>query len=194
MNLPILVVYYSRHGATAEVARLVARGINMTQDCEAIIRCVAELDPNRQDDNDFEHPLARLEDLKHCAGLAMGSPSYFGGLAAPLKAFIDSATPLWMNGTLAGKPACVFTSSGSLHGGQEMALMSMLVPLMHHGMLIMGLPYTEAALNETQTGGTPYGPSHVAGNDNRAIDEDEKKLCLAMGKRLALTAKKLSQE
>ncbi len=195
MSLPILVVYYSRHGATAEVAKLIARGINMTQDCEAMVRCVAESDHKRQDSNDIEHPVATLEDLKYCAGLAIGSPSYFGGLAAPLKAFIDNATPLWMNGTLAGKPACVFTSSGSLHGGQEMALMSMLVPLLHHGMLIMGLPYTEVALNETQTGGTPYGPSHVAGPDGRRIiDKDEKQLCLAMGNRLALTAQKLNLE
>ncbi len=191
MSTPILVIYYSRHGATAKIAKLVARGINMAQDCEAVIRCVAELDDQRQADKDCEHPIVSQADLKHCAGLAIGSPSYYGGLAAPLKAFIDDSTPLWMNGTLSGKPACAFTSSGSMHGGQEMALMSMLVPLLHHGMLVMGLPYTEATLNNTQTGGTPYGPSHVDGTNSRDIDKDEKQLCLAMGKRLAFAAKQL---
>ncbi len=190
----ILVIYYSRHGATAEIAKLIARGVNMVEGCEAMIRSAAELDQNRQSNKDYMHPIVTLNDLKNCSGLALGSPSYYGGLAAPLKAFIDETTPLWMNGSLAGKPACVFTSSGSLHGGQEMALMSMLVPLMHHGMLIMGLPYTEAALNDTRTGGTPYGPSHVDGDDCRPIDKTEKQLCLAMGKRLALAAKKLNQQ
>ena len=194
MSKSILIVYYSRHGSTAEIAKLIGRGINMVEECEAVIRCASELNENRQAEKYSEHPIVTLEDLKNCCGLAIGSPSYFGGLAAPLKAFIDDTTPLWMNGTLAGKPACVFTSSGTLHGGQEMALMSMLVPLMHHGMLVMGLPYTQAALNNTKTGGTPYGPSHVAGHDGRAIDKDEKELCLIMGKRLALAACKLSQE
>jgi len=166
----------------------------MVEHCEAVIRSTGELELSRQSNKAYEHPNVSLDDLKSCAGLAIGSPSYYGGVAAPLKAFIDETTPLWMNGTLAGKPACVFTSSGSLHGGQEMALMSMLVPLMHHGMLVMGLPYTEAALNETKSGGTPYGPSHVSGDDNRPIDKDEKQLCMAMGKRLATAAQKLIKD
>ena len=188
MSQNILVLYYSRHGATAQVAKIIARGVHMVQGCDAHIRCVSS-----PDHTDTQHSQVSLEDLKSCDALALGSPSYYGGLAAPLKAFIDSTTALWMNGTLQGKPACVFTSSGSMHGGQEMALMSMLVPLMHHGMLIMGLPYTEAALNTTQSGGTPYGPSFVAGTDgSKTIDKDEKQLCLAMGSRLAQTAIKLS--
>ena len=169
------------------MAKLIARGIHMVENCEATVRCVVD---ERQ--TSHEHQLITLEDLKQCDALALGSPSYYGGIAAPLKAFIDSTTPLWMNGTLTGKPACVFSSSGSMHGGQEVVLLSLLVPLLHHGMLIMGLPYTEAALNATDTGGTPYGPSHVAGVDgSKAIDKNEKELCLAMGQRLAQTSIKL---
>ena len=158
----------------------------MVDDCEAIIRCVSDADKPAG-----VHPQASLEDLKTCDALAIGSPSYFGGPASPVKAFIDSTTPLWMNGSLSGKPACAFSSSGSLHGGQEIVLLSLLTPLLHHGMLIMGLPYTEAALNNTSAGGTPYGPSHVSGLEQNSIDINEKQLCLSMGKRLAIAAVKL---
>ena len=186
MTYSILIVYYSRHGSTQKLAQLIARGVHMVDHCEAIIRSVSE-----QDKASGEHPAASLEDLKNCDALAIGSPSYFGGPAAPLKAFIDSTTPIWMNGNLSGKPACAFSSSGSLHGGQEVVLFSLLTPLLHHGMFIMGLPYTEAALNETHAGGTPYGPSHVSGHDPIVIDSNEKQLCLSMGKRLATAAIKL---
>ena len=189
MTHSILIVYYSRHGSTRQLAELIARGVHMIDDCEAIIRCVTQYDRPAG-----EHPLASLEDLKNCDALALGSPSYFGGPAAPLKAFVDSSTPLWMNGSLSGKPACAFSSSGSLHGGQEIVLLSMLTPLLHHGMLIMGLPYTEAALNNTTTGGTPYGPSHVSGHEQNSIDSNEKQLCLSMGKRLASAAVKLKAD
>jgi len=158
----------------------------MVDGCEAIIRSVSE-----HDKPEGEHPPASLQDLKVCDALAIGSPSYFGGPAAPVKAFIDSTTPLWMNGNLSGKPACAFSSSSSMHGGQEIVLLSLLVPLMHHGMFIMGLPYTEAALNNTKAGGTPYGPSHFSGHQQNNIDSNEKKLCLSMGKRLATAAIKL---
>ena len=189
MTHSILIVYYSRQGATRQLAELIARGVHMVEDCEAIVRCC--VDKDRPTD---KHPQVSLEDLKMCDALALGSPSHFGGPAAPLKAFIDTSTPLWMNGSLAGKPACAFSSSGSLHGGQEIVLLSLLVPLLHHGMLIMGVPYTEAALNNTRTGGTPYGPSHVSGHDQNPIDANEKQLCLSMGKRLARAAVKLKAE
>lgn len=158
----------------------------MVDDCEAVIRSVSE--PGKPATS---HPLASLEDLKNCDALAIGSPSYYGGPASPIKAFIDTTTPLWMNGTLCGKPACAFSSSGSMHGGQEMVLLSLLVPLLHHGMFIMGLPYTEAALNNSVTGGTPYGPSHVSAQGRNPVSHDEKQLCLSMGKRLAHAAKAL---
>ena len=189
MTHQILIVYYSRQGSTQKLAELIARGVHMVDECEAVIRRVSEGNDSPAD----SHPLVSLEDLKHCDALAIGSPSYFGGPASALKAFIDTTTPLWMNGTLAGKPACAFSSSSSLHGGQENVLLSLLVPLLHHGMLIMGLPYTQAALNETTAGGTPYGPSHVSGHSENPIDSNERKLCLAMGKRLADAAIKLKR-
>lgn len=186
MNHSILIIYYSRHGSICKLAELIARGVHMVDDCEAVIRSVSE--PGKADS---KHPAVSLEDLKTCDALAIGSPSYFGGPAAPVKAFIDTTTPLWMNGTLSGKPACAFSGSSSMHGGQEIVLLSLLVPLMHHGMMIMGLPYTEAALNNTKAGGTPYGPSHYSDNHQNSIDTDEKQLCLSMGRRLANTAIKL---
>jgi NAD(P)H dehydrogenase (quinone) len=137
-------------------------------------------------------PYVTLDDLKGCVGLALGSPTRYGNMAAPLKYFIDSTSSLWLVGTLAGKPAAVFTSTGSLHGGQETTLVSMMLPLFHHGMILLGIPYTEADLMSTPTGGTPYGASHLAGNNNdRLISEEEKRLCRVLGKRLADTAKKL---
>jgi NAD(P)H dehydrogenase (quinone) len=162
----ILVVYYSRHGATAQMAREIARGIEKVAECSSRLRTVPEVsticEATAETIPDTGPPYATLEDLQACAGLALGSPTRFGNMAAPLKYFIDSTSPLWLQGVLAGKPAAVFTSTSSLHGGQESTLLSMLLPLLHHGMICLGLPYSEASLLTTITGGTPYGPSHLA--------------------------------
>ena len=189
----ILVLYYSRYGATAEMAQLIARGIETVPACQARIRTVPPVSTvceSSADDIPAEGPpYATLDDLDECAGLAMGSPTRFGNMAAPLKYFIDSTSNLWLSGKLAGKPAAVFTSTSSLHGGQETTLISMMLPLLHHGMMIMGLPYSETELLTTTSGGTPYGPSHTAGTDSRRpLSDEEKHLCAAMGKRLASTA------
>ena len=196
-NLPyILVLYYSRYGATATMANLIARGIHSVPGIEARLRTVPPVSPTTEVATppvpESGAPYVTLEDLKNCAGLALGSPTRFGNMAAPLKYFFDSTAPLWFSGDLSGKPAAFFTSTASLHGGQETTLLSMMLPLLHHGALIVGIPYTESALINTQTGGTPYGMSHVAGPDNKnPISEDEKSLCLALGKRLAGIALKL---
>lgn len=196
MSTPyILVLYYSRHGATAEMARQIARGVEMGG-LEARLRTVPAVSAECEavgPDIPAEGALyASLDDLKNCAGLALGSPTRFGNMAAPLKYFLDGTSGLWLTGGLVGKPAGVFTSTASLHGGQETTLLSMLLPLLHHGMLITGLPYSEAALLETRGGGTPYGASHHAGADGkRALDEHESALCRALGQRLADTAVKL---
>ncbi|MFB4368745.1 MULTISPECIES: NAD(P)H:quinone oxidoreductase [unclassified Pseudomonas] len=194
----ILVLYYSRHGATAEMARHIARGIEL-QGMEARLRTVpavsAECEAVADSIPAEGAPYASLDDLKNCAGLALGSPTRFGNMAAPLKYFLDGTSNLWLTGSLVGKPAGVFTSTASLHGGQESTLLSMLLPLLHHGMLITGLPYSESALVETRGGGTPYGASHHAGADGkRALDEHEIALCRALGQRLASTALKLGNE
>jgi NAD(P)H dehydrogenase (quinone) len=191
--IEILVLYYSRYGATAELARRIARGIEEVPDCQARLRTVPAISTVCEAVADTipaeGPPYASLDDLRDCAGLALGSPTRFGNMAAPLKYFIDSTSSLWLSGTLAGKPAAVFTSTSSLHGGQESTLLSMMLPLLHHGMLLMGLPYSEAALLTTTSGGTPYGPSHTAGTDSkRPLTEAEKTLCRALGKRLAQTA------
>jgi len=196
MNAPyILVLYYSRHGATAEMARQIARGVELGG-LEARLRTVPEVSPACEavaPAIPVEGALyASLDDLRHCAGLALGSPTRFGNMAAPLKYFLDGTSSLWLTGELVGKPAAVFTSTASLHGGQETTLLSMLLPLLHHGMLVCGLPYSEAALLETQGGGTPYGASHHAGGDGkRPLDEHETALCRALGLRLAQTALRL---
>ncbi|MDD1508877.1 NAD(P)H:quinone oxidoreductase [Pseudomonas sp. CNPSo 3701] len=194
----ILVLYYSRHGATAEMARQIARGIEL-QGMEARLRTVpavsAECEAVADSIPAEGAPYASLDDLKNCAGLAVGSPTRFGNMAAPLKYFLDGTSNLWLTGSLVGKPAGVFTSTASLHGGQESTLLSMLLPLLHHGMLITGLPYSESALVETRGGGTPYGASHHAGADGkRALDEHEITLCRALGQRLASIALKLGDE
>ncbi|TWE02197.1 NAD(P)H dehydrogenase (quinone) [Pseudomonas sp. AG1028] len=191
----ILVLYYSRHGATAEMARHIARGIEL-QGMEARLRTVpavsAECEAVADSIPAEGAPYASLDDLKNCAGLALGSPTRFGNMAAPLKYFLDGTSNLWLTGSLVGKPAGVFTSTASLHGGQESTLLSMLLPLLHHGMLITGLPYSESALVETRGGGTPYGASHHAGADGkRALDEHEISLCRALGQRLASITLKL---
>lgn len=193
----ILVLYYSRYGATATMANLIARGIHSVPGIEAKVRTVPAVslvteasEPEIPNSGD---PYATLEDLKNCAGLAMGSPTRFGNMAAPLKYFVDSTSSLWLAGDLVNKPAAVFSSSSSLHGGQETTLLSMMLPLMHHGAILVGLPYTESTLITTTSGGTPYGPTHLAGSDGKLpVNEDEKTLCLALGKRLATLALKLS--
>lgn len=192
----ILVLYYSRHGATAEMAGLVARGIGEVPGMEARIRTVPEVSSvceATEDSIPGTGPLyAGLKDLKECVGLALGSPTRFGNMAAPLKYFLDSTSPLWLSGGLIGKPATVFTSTSSLHGGQESTLLSMMLPLLHHGMVLTGLPYSETDLLHTRSGGTPYGASHLAGVDNNLpLSEEEHRLCIAQGRRLAATARAL---
>jgi NAD(P)H dehydrogenase (quinone) len=196
MSAPyILVLYYSRHGATAQMAAQIARGVELAG-LEARLRTVpavsSECEAVAPSIPDEGAPYATLDDLKNCAGLALGSPTRFGNMAAPLKYFLDGTSNLWLTGELVGKPAGVFTSTASLHGGQESTLLSMLLPLLHHGMLLCGLPYSESALLQTQGGGTPYGPSHHAGSDGkRPLDEHEIALCRALGTRLARIAQKL---
>lgn len=193
----ILVLYYSQYGAVRQMAQIVARGIEAVDGTMARVRTVPKVSAVTEavaaTVPDAGAPYAELRDLKECVGLALGSPTRFGNMAAPLKYFLDSTSSLWLNGTLAGKPAAVFTSSSTMHGGQETTLVGMMMPLLHHGMLLVGLPYTEPELNSTATGGTPYGASHVAGPaSDRPLSEDEKKLCFALGKRLAAAALKLA--
>ncbi|MGF1688260.1 NAD(P)H:quinone oxidoreductase [Photobacterium japonica] len=188
----LLVLYYSRHGSTRQLARHIARGIEQVNGCEAILRTVIDIDSqgNLMAD-DGRDPVVSRSDLEQCIGLAMGSPVRFGNMAAPLKHFIDSTSAQWLQGTLIGKPACVFTASSSLHGGQETTLQSMMLPLLHHGMLIVGLPYSEPALHTTRSGGTPYGPSHFHHDNGAALSQEECELAQACGKRLAEAALKL---
>ena len=187
----ILVLYYSRNGSTENMARQIARGIESIDDCEAVLRTVPEIsnvcEKVADDIPEQGAPYATLDDLKNCAGLALGSPAHFGNMAGALKYFIDGTTELWFSGALSGKPAGVFTSSSSMHGGQESTLLSMMQPLMHHGMLIMSIPCNEIALKETSSGGTPYGPSHLSAAGN-TLSEHEKIICQALGSRLAKTA------
>ena len=192
----ILVLYFSRNGATAEMANYIARGVDTVTGVEALLRTVPDVSTVCEKTAESIPPhgaiYATLEDLKQCDGLALGSPTHFGNMASPLKYFIDSTTEIWFSGALIGKPASVFTSTASMHGGQESTLLSMMLPLMHHGMLLLGLPYTETALRETTSGGTPYGASHLS-LEQTGLSEHEKKLCLALGKRLAKTAVLLKQ-
>lgn len=189
----VLVLYYSRQGATREMARLIARGIESTG-LSARLRTVpaisADHESSAPDIPERGDLYATLDDLAGCAGVIMGSPTRFGNMAAPLKYFLDGTTALWLNGALIDKPAAVFTSTGSLHGGQESTLLTMMMPLLHHGMVLVGLPYAEPALVNTRTGGTPYGASHWAGSDGvQAISGDEATLCQALGKRVARWAR-----
>jgi NAD(P)H dehydrogenase (quinone) len=192
----ILVLYYSRFGATARMADLVARGVEEVPGARAQVRTVPAVSAVSEASEPAVPasgpPYAELEDLAGCDGLALGSPTRFGNMAAPLRHFLDGTSPLWLTGALAGKPAGVFTSTGSLHGGQETTLLTMMLPLMHHGMLLTGIPYTEPVLHSTTTGGTPYGASHWAGSNNdRPISDDERALCLALGRRIAQVARQL---
>lgn len=195
----ILIVYHSRLGSVHKMARLIARGVESVPNCSALLRTVPEVNDivsttNGADDiPESGDPFVQLSDLKECDGLIVGSPTRFGNMSASMKYFIDQTSELWMAGDLVGKPAAVFTSTSSMHGGQESTLLSMLNPLLHHGMLICGLPYSEPALSKTTTGGTPYGASHVAGaSNNNPISDHEKTLCIALGKRVATIATQLS--
>lgn len=193
----VLVLYYSRHGKVEKMAQHIARGVERVTGMEARIRTVPAVSP----DTHASLPAVPNEgaiycsqdDLKNCAGLVMGSPVRFGNMAAPLKYFLDGTSPLWLTGALINKPAAVFTSSSSMHGGQESTLLTMMLPLIHHGMIYCGIPYSESGLMQTTSGGTPYGASHWAGvnNDNKATDE-ELQLCQALGQRVATIAKQLA--
>jgi NAD(P)H dehydrogenase (quinone) len=192
----ILVLYYSQNGSIAEMARLIARGIESVSGAQARIRTVPKVAPKTEKAEPAVPPdgapYAELKDFEQCIGLALGSPTRFGNMAAAMKYFLDGTGGLWMPGKLAGKPACVFTSTSTLHGGQETTLVSMMFPLIHHGMIIVGLPYTLPELSTTTSGGTPYGASHLSGpNDDRPLTEEERRLCIAQGKRLAEIALKL---
>lgn len=193
----ILVLYYSHHGATREMAQLIARGVEQggaTARLRTVPRVSTVIEATESPIPDDGAPFAELSDLEECAGLALGSPTRFGNMAAPMKYFWDGTANLWLKGSLAGKPAAVFTSTASLHGGQETTLISMMLPLLHHGMLIVGLPYSAPELLLTGTGGTPYGPSHHAGAaSDLPVSEHERKLCIALGRRLAETAVQLAK-
>ncbi|WP_162045852.1 NAD(P)H:quinone oxidoreductase [Vibrio taketomensis] len=191
MICKLIVLYYSRHGSTRALARQIARGIESIPHCEARLRTVDDFQSNDHAPTD---PIITLEELKQCDGLAMGSPVWFGNMAAPLKHFWDQTSGLWLSGDLIDKPACVFTSSSSLHGGQETTLQSMKLPLFHHGMLVMGIPYSHPELHTTQSGGTPYGATHVAHAGNVTLSSEESELARQLGKRLATTARKLIKE
>lgn len=195
-NPIILVLYYSRHGATRKLAELIAQGVDSVPGAEARLRTVPAVstvaEATAPDIPASGAPYVELQDLADCAGLAMGSPTRFGNMASALKYFLDGTSADWLAGTLAGKPAAVFTSTGSLHGGQESTLLSMMIPLLHHGMLVMGLPYTQPELMTTATGGSPYGPTHWSGLDgDKPVSEDEKRLAIEAGRRLAETAARL---
>ena len=192
----ILVLYYSRYGSVAKMAQQIARGITSIEGVEARIRTVPNISTVCEAVEEkipaTGPPYATLEDVRDAIGIALGSPTRFGNMAAPLKYFIDSLSGLWFSGALANKPASLFSSSASLHGGQETTLLSMMLPLIHLGMIVVGVPYTESDLSTTQTGGTPYGPTHMAGKESsNPISEEEKRLCQALGKRLARIALKL---
>lgn len=185
----VLVLYYSKRGNTQKMARLMARGVESIEGCEAMLRTVESDLPDADKPNDV---IISEQDMIDCDAMLIGSPSYFGNMASPLKKFIDSTGNLWFSGVMEGKPAGVFATASSLHGGQETTLINMMIPLLHFGMVIVGLPYSEKSLLYTQSGGSPYGATHWAEiESNRSIDQNEKQLCLAQGKRIASLAKKL---
>lgn len=195
-HLTILVLYYSRHGSTRKLAEFIAQGIESVPGSDARLRTVPAvstvIEAGAPAIPDQGAPYVELRDLEQCAGIALGSPTRFGNMAAPMKYFWDGTGTQWLSGTLAGKPACVFTSTGSLHGGQESTLLSMMLPLLHHGMLLLGIPYTQPQLMATAGGGTPYGASHWSGLDgSHSIPEDSRTLAIGLGRRLAQTAHKL---
>lgn len=193
----ILVLYHSLHGSVKQLAQHVAHGVESVPGCKARVRTVPRVMTERDGPArlvpDEGAPFATLDDLRQCAGVALGSPTRFGNMSSAMKHFWDGTSGLWLEGALAGKPACVFTSTASLHGGQETTLLSMMLPLLHHGMVIAGLPYTHPELNQTQAGGTPYGASHWAGPDGkRPVTEEERRLAFAQGRRLAELALRLA--
>ena len=197
--LDLLVLYYSRNGATRKLAEAIAEGIDGVDGTSSRLRTVPAVSTVAEaiepDIPASGSPYVELRDLEECAALALGSPTRFGNMAASLKYFFDGTSALWVSGALTGKPACVFTSTGSMHGGQETTLLSMMMPLLHHGMLIVGLPYTEPDLMTTQSGGTPYGASHVSGADSQApVTAVERRLAVALGRRLAVTALRLARD
>ena len=187
------MLYYSTHGHTADMARQVARGVEQVDGVSAIIRTVPKVGTGLENSSPVPEsgpPYARAEDLAECDGLVLGSPTRFGNMASALKHFIDGTASQWYSGVLEGKPAAMFTSTASLHGGQESTLLSMMLPLLHHGMLITGIPYSEKSLTTTRGGGTPYGASHYSGwEGDRGLDDDETRLCQALGKRVAAIAR-----
>jgi len=192
----ILVLYYSRNGSVKQLAYQIARGIESIDGCDAVLRTVPAIssvcEATEADIPEKGDPYVSLDDLKHCEGLVLGSPTRFGNMAAPLKYFLDQTAPLWLSGVLVDKPAGVFTSTSTMHGGQESTLLSMMLPLMHHGMLIVGVPFAGSPLNRTTSGGTPYGASHVAGTDNKnEFTEDEQQTARLLGERVARSALKL---
>jgi NAD(P)H dehydrogenase (quinone) len=192
----VLVLYYSRHGATRRLAELIAQGVESVPGCDARLRTVPAVSTVAEavepEVPASGAPYVEAADLEQCDGLALGSPTRFGNMAAAMKYFWDGTAPQWLSGALAGKPACVFTSTGSIHGGQESTLLSMMIPLLHHGMLLLGLPYTHPELMNTNSGGSPYGASHWAGvNGNQPLSDDSRTLAIALGKRLAETATQL---
>ncbi|ETX09572.1 NAD(P)H quinone oxidoreductase [Marinomonas ushuaiensis DSM 15871] len=194
----VLVLFYSRHGSVSEMAKHIARGVNKVSDVEVKIRQVPDVADTTQIAKpalpDEGAPYCTLEELSNCSGLAIGSPSYFGSMAAPLKHFIDQTSTLWLTGQLIDKPACGFTSASTMHGGQEQCIHSMMTPLLHHGMIWVGLPYKNKELIHTMTGGTPYGASHLANSTNETtLTDDEKALCEAQGKRIAEITVKLRE-
>lgn len=194
----ILILYYSQTGAVKQMAQFVARGVEKVTGMGARLRTVPKVstvtEATEPEVPDSGAPYVEYDDLEQCAGLALGSPTRFGNMAAPLKYFIDGTGGLWLRGAMSGKPAAVFTSTASLHGGQESTLLSMMLPLIHHGMLVVGVPYSEPELMSTRAGGTPYGASHLAGaNADQPVTEDERRLCIALGTRLAGVAQKLSR-
>ena len=195
--LKILVLYYSQNGSVLNLAREIAKGIDSMAGCEAVLRTVPKVSTvcEQVADSipDSGAPYVSIEDLRTCAGLAMGSPTRFGNMAAAMKYFLDGTSGVWLSGDLIGKPASVFTSSSSMHGGQESTLLTMMVPLLHQGMMVMGVPYSEADVGSTKTGGTPYGASHVSGSEGKnQLSPAEKRIAFAQGKRLAQTALQLS--
>ena len=189
----ILIIYYSDNGSTKKMAEKISRGVNSVENIEAIIRTLPNIKNTFDSEiaNEENILFATNEDLLNCDGLIMGSPTHFGNMAAPMKVFLDTTTSEWFNNTLSGKPAGVFTSTSSIHGGQETTLLTMMIPLLHHGMILSGIPYSENDLNETRTGGSPYGPTHFSGDKKEELSKNEINLCISFGARIAKLAKKL---
>ena len=189
----ILIVYYTKNGSTKKMAEKISMGVKMINGVEPLLRTLPDIGNfnEEQISNDDNILFATNEDLNNCDGLIIGSPTHFGNMAAPLKLFLDKTTNEWFNNALSGKPAGAFTSTSSMHGGQETTLITMMIPLLHHGMIISGLPYSEKELHETNTGGTPYGPTHVSNGNKNDLSDDETKLCISFGKRIAKLASKL---